>query len=279
MWPGRKRETARDVEADIRYLRDASVRPRIDTESPAATVVSLRSYRVRFHDLRDSDAAPSLDREGFALMPHRSEVADFGDPRQHDVYRAELEELLRARTGSAHVFVSPIVVLRSRNHQRYEEGVITDAVAEAVHADRTDRSVWSEARRTLEHYGIDAMPAGRLVAYNLWRALTPPPQDFPLAVCDLRTVSEEHLVRADSVSNPANGGQSLEFYLATFDPGHRWCYFSDLTRDEVLVFQQFDTAARGPSGCPHTAFRNPHCTAPAATRLSVEARAYVFFAG
>ena len=106
------------------------------------------------------------------------------------------------------------------------------------------------------------------MAYNVWRALTPPPQDFPLALCDLRTVREDHLIRADSVGNPANGGESVEFYLAPFDPGHRWCYFSDLTRDEVLLFKQFDTAASGPSGCPHTAFRDPRCTMPVATRLS-----------
>lgn len=273
----RKRLRKRDVDAEIRYLSDASVRPRIDAENPSATVVSLRAYRVRFHDLRGSAVPPSLDREGFTLVPHRSEVEDFGDSRQHNVYQAEMEALVRATTGSSQVFVSPIVVLRSRNHQQYGDGIIADAVADAVHADRTDRSLGSEVRRTLQHYGIDAIPEGRLVAYNLWRALTPPPQDFPLALCDLRTVRTEHLVRADSVRNPANGGESLEFYLATFDPGHRWCWFSNLTRDEVLMFQQYDTAASGPSGCPHTAFHNPDCTTPAATRLSVEARAYVFF--
>jgi hypothetical protein len=277
MWFGRNREAKGGVEAEIRYLSDASVRPRIDAENPAATVVSFREYRVRFHDLRESPQPPSLEREGFAFLPHRSEVGDFGDPRQHTAYRTELEQLVRTVTGSSQVYVSPIVVLRSSSHQPYQEGVIADAVANAVHADRTDRSVWSEVYRTLRHYDIDAVPEGRVVAYNVWRALTPPPQDFPLALCDLRTVREDHLVRADSIRNPANGGESIEFYLATFDPGHRWCYFSDLTRDEVLLFKQFDTAARGPSGCPHTAFRDPQCTTPLATRLSVEARAYVFF--
>lgn len=273
MWPSRKK---REVEAEIRYLRDASVRPRIDAENPAASVISLRPYRVRFHDLRNASVPPSLDREGFALVPHRSAVTEFGNPEQHAAYRAELEELVRGLTGSCQVFVSPVVVLRSRNHQPYADGVIADAVADAVHSDRTDQSIGFEVQRTLRHYGIDTIPEGRLVAYNVWRALTPPPQDFPLAVCDLRTVREEHLVRADSVRNPANGGETLEFYLALFDPGHRWCWFSNLTRDEVLVFQQYDSAASGAPGCPHTAFRNPDCTMPVATRLSVEARAYVF---
>jgi hypothetical protein len=77
--------------------------------------------------------------------------------------------------------------------------------------------------------------------------------------------------------NPASEGEDVEFYLALFDPVHRWCYFSDLTRDELLVFQQYDTAAAGAPGCPHTAFRDPAATRAATTRRSIEARAYVFF--
>ncbi len=170
-----------------------------------------------------------------------------------------------------------MVVLRSRSHPQYAEGVIADRVADVVHCDRTDRSVWIEARSALEHYRIETPPEGRLVSYNLWRTLTPPPQDFPLALCDLRTIREEHLVRGLSSGNAVNRGQEVEFYLSLFDPGQRWCYFSNLTRDEVLVFQQYDSAASGPSGVLHTAFRDPSCTKPSTTRVSVEARAYVFF--
>jgi hypothetical protein len=232
---------------------------------------------VRVHDVRGADTPPTLDREGFTLLSHRTAVEDFGDLVQHDVYRRELEALVREVTGAPLVFVSPTIVLRSQSHQPYAEGVIADAVAGAVHADRTDQSIGFEVRRTLRHYGVSSIPEGRLMAYNLWRALTPPPQDFPLALCDLRTVREEHLVRTDSIRNAANDGESLEFYLALYDRRHRWCYFSDLTRDEVLMFQQYDTAAADAKGCPHTAFRNPLATAPAVTRLSVEARAYLFF--
>jgi hypothetical protein len=279
MWLARRRASKRaeTVEAAIRYVRDAGVPPRFHAEDPSQRVASLVEHEVRFHDLRDASEAPSLDREGFTMLPHRSKVKDFGDARQHAVYCRELEQLLREVTGAPMVFLSPTVVLRSRNHPRYLEAVIADRVADVVHCDRTDRSVWIEARSALQHYGIDTQPEGRLVSYNLWRALTPPPQDFPLALCDLRTVREEKLVRGLSMGNPVNRGQEIEFYLSLFDPEQRWCYFSNLTRDEVLVFQQFDSAASGPSGCLHTAFRNPSCTKTAATRVSVEARAYVFF--
>lgn len=279
MWPARKSASRRaeTVEAEIRFVRDAGVPPRFDAVDPARRVGALADHGVRFHDLRDADEAPSLDREGFTMLPHRSRVTDFGDAGQHAVYCEELAQLLREVTGSPLVFLSPTVVLRSRSHPRYPDGVIADRVADVVHCDRTDRSVWIEARWALEQYGIDTPPKGRMISYNLWRTLTPPPQDFPLALCDLRTVREERLVRGLSSGNPASRGLEVEFYLSLFDPEQRWCYFSDLTRDEVLVFQQYDSAARGPSGCLHTAFRDPSCTKVATTRASVEARAYVFF--
>ena len=279
MWPARKRasQLAESVEAEIRFVRDASVPPRFHADDPSQRVGSLIERNVRFHDLRDAGEPPSLHREGFTLLRHRSNVTDFGDTRQHAVYCEELAQLLRDVTGSTLVFLSPTLVLRSRSHAQYQDGVVADRVADVVHCDRTDRSVWREAGRALQHYGIDTPPEGRLVSYNVWRPLTPPPQDFPLALCDLRTVREEYLVRGLSTGNPANPADDVEFYLSLFDPDQRWCYFSNLTRDEVIVFQQFDSAASGPSGCLHTAFRDPSCTKTAATRVSVEARAYVFF--
>jgi hypothetical protein len=265
------------VEAEIQYLRDARVRPRIDAYDPEKNVLSLVRHRVRVHDLRNAAEGPSLDREGFMLRRHHSKVADFADGRQHPVYARELELLVRELTGAPLVFVSPKMILRSMRHPRYDGGVIADRVAEVVHADRTDRSVWSEAREAMQHSGTATIPEGRLMSFNIWRALTPPPQDYPLALCDLRTVREEHLVRADSMRNPAGNGEDIEFYVALFDPAHRWCYVSDLCRDEVLVFQQYDTAASGPSGCPHTAFHDPTAGQPAAARISIEARAYALF--
>lgn len=278
MWLGPRRpKRAETVEAELCYISTGLASPRFDATDPARQPVPLAHHQVEFHNLRDAVPAPSLQREGFTMLPHRSEVRDFGDASQHALYCRELEQLLREVTGAPQVFLSPILVLRSRSHPHYPDGVIADRVADVVHSDRTDHSVWIEARWALGHYGIETPPEGRLISYNVWRTLTPPPQDFPLALCDLRSVREEHLVRGVSIGNPVNRGQEVEFYLSLFDPKQRWCYFSDLTRDEVLVFQQYDSAASGPSGCLHTAFRDPSCTKAAETRVSVEARAFAFF--
>lgn len=264
------------VEADIRFVGERGVTPRIDATNPARTVLPLISRTTRFENVRRAAEPPSLAREGFALLPHRTSVEDFDDPSTHAQYCREIDRLLREVTGAEHVFVSPTLVLRSRDHSARGKEVVADHVAGVVHSDRTDQSAWIEARWALDHYGAAPPPAGRLVSYNVWRALTPPPQDFPLALCDLRTVHRDAIVRGVSIGNPANRGLELEFCLSLPDSRQRWCYAPMLTRDEVLVFQQFDSAADGPSGCLHTAFRDPSVTHAAVTRLSVEARAYVF---
>ena len=122
------------------------------------------------------------------------------------------------------------------------------------------------------------MRGARVVAYNLWRAITPPPQNPALALCDLRTVRGDQLVRAESIGGRGAPQARMEFYVLRHDPDHRWCWFSNLQPDELLVFQQFDTAAAGPSGCPHTAFLDPRCPPGAPARASLEARAYAVFA-
>src|SRR5690349_17372151 len=137
------------VEAEIRYLRGGQERPRIDASAPERSSVATEAHRVRFRDLRGAKPMPSLDEEGFTLLEHRSRITDFADAQQSSLYCAELEQLMREVTGSSHVYVSPKLVLRSRDHGHLPTGVITDGVAGMVHSDRTDRSVWSEARGAL----------------------------------------------------------------------------------------------------------------------------------
>ena len=71
--------------------------------------------------------------------------------------------------------------------------------------------------------------------------------DAPLAVCDARTVEAGDLVASD-IFYPERAG---EIYQARYRPGHAWWYFSAMTRDEVLVFKQFDSAPQCASATPH----------------------------
>ena len=60
------------------------------------------------------------------------------------------------------------------------------------------------------------------------------------------------------------------------DPAHRWIFYPQMTRDEVVMFKVHDSRRDGRVrfGC-HSAFKDPHAIDPAAHRESIETRVLV----
>ena len=266
------------VPAVLKYLGCASRRPRADSDDPSRSVMPIVEVPVTARDARKSSPPPSLDAEGFALLAHRSRVDDFGDADQLEtIYLAEVEELVKAATGASHAWALPKPVLRSESHSPDRAaGVIRDSTAPVAHVDYSagaipDLIAAAQGRRP------EAPPLWeRFVLYTVWRSLRAPPQDRPLALCDLRSVDPKDLVPADAIANPGALSYSAEFLMLLPNPRHRWSYFADMLPGEALLFQQLDSATDGPSGCPHTSFALPGSRATAA-RLSIEARVCAFF--
>lgn len=83
---------------------------------------------------------------------------------------------------------------------------------------------------------------------SVWRPLSRPIEDSPLAFCDPRTLSEEDLVAADRVA-PEYAG---EIYYVMSNPKQRWYWLSHQKPEEVAVFLSFDSlcsSAKTPINC------------------------------
>ena len=253
-------------------------RPVANVVDPSQSHLPEVVETVCVEDLRRAKNQPSLAREGFALLPHRSRVTDFTDAAQLDrIHLAEAEAIVRQATGSAHVYALPMPVLRSDDYARIADpGLIATHPAPFVHCDYTDRSIGSTVETVLRRAGLASAPTKRVALYNVWRSLRPPPQERPLAMCDMRTVSEADLIRADCIGNDSTPDEDAEFYFVAPNPVHRWCYFSGMTPDEVLVFRHFDSDLPAPSGSPHVAIHDPRCPPETEPRLSIETRVCVF---
>jgi hypothetical protein len=123
-------------------------------------------------------------------------------------------------------------------------------------------------------------PLRRFAHYNVWRALSPPPQDIPLAVCDARSLAPGDLVEADAVFDVAGVPEwSFEGWVVRYNPLHRWSYFSAMTRDEALVFKTNDSDPSEPHCVAHSAFDDPSCPAGVPPRASIEMRATAYWFG
>lgn len=80
---------------------------------------------------------------------------------------------------------------------------------------------------------------------SVWKSLQGPGNDWPLALCDWRTLDRpsESLVVDVVYSKDFTENESVYY-----NPRHKWYYYKDLEDDEVIVFQQTDSSLPGGGG-------------------------------
>jgi hypothetical protein len=248
-------------------------RPRYYAQDHSRDNLVLDPQSVEIADMRAH--ATSLDREGFTLVPHLSAVPDFRDAE--DVARrhpAEIEELLLAKTGADRVVVTGKAILRFGERSSLSGKLFNSQPARFIHIDISDPT----ARLFAERSRPEGMKLRRFAHYNVWRALSAPPQDVPLAVCDARSLAPGDLALADAVFDAADMPEwSFEGLLVRHNPQHRWCCFSDMTRDEALIFKTNDSDPDVAHHVAHTAFDDPTCPAGVPPRASIEMRAIAYW--
>jgi len=234
---------------------------------------------VIFHDMRKVADAPQLFREGFELIPHKSAVSDFESAEAiADIYLDEVRELLCARLGTPHVFMQQNWVLRAEtrdNSARPLPGgrnAMTMKTGGFVHLDYDEEAARFWARYSLDKLGVAEEPKGRLLVITAWRAISSPPQDKPLALVDRRSVSTDQYI-LEHIQTPL-----LEWngYQISHDEQHRFCWWSGMQPDELILFLQHQDGYGPGSGAPHTAFNHPNCAMDVPPRHSLEVRAYAY---
>ena len=269
----------RTVEATLNYLADMSERPVFHAIEPEKTKLKLEPHNVRITDARGLAEPPSLEREGLALVGHQSSVTDFRDRDQLEGrYLDEVAELVKAISGAPLVCASPGPVARYADRNDEAKAAGTAPAARFVHTDYTDVSAKGYFLPQVMDPDEALRRYRRITIYQTWRALSGPPQDVPLTVCDGRSVQLKDMVTADTILGGDYGrDQSFEYSMCRFNPDHRWLYFSNMRPDEMLVFKGYDFDRARPARLFHTAFEDPSAPADAPPRASIEARAFAFF--
>lgn len=274
---GWARPAARVVHGSVNYAAAMSVRPRYHANDSSRDVLDLDPRLVRIEDVRAPAAAPSLASEGVVLVAHRSAVLDFRDGREVAArHPAEIERLIFELSGADAVIVTGAGVLRFGEKSTDSGRLNNSRPARFIHVDCSNATAAMFAERSRPKG--ESRRARRIAHYNVWRTFSGPPQDVPLAMCDARTVQPGDLVPADAVFDVAGQPEwSFEGLVVRFNPAHRWIYFSNMTREEVIVFKTNDTAPDEPSQVPHSAFDDPTCPPGVPPRSSIEMRAIAYW--
>lgn len=142
----------------------------------------------------------------------------------------------------------------------------------SAHVDQTDAA---GPRRLKLHLGYDmtAFPGKRLQIINIWRPLFGPLEDYPLALCDFRSVNLETDLSPCDLVYPHYIGES---YLLTYNSQHRWFYYSEMEATDIFVVKCYDSVVDGRAKfAPHAAFKHPDSPKSARLRESIELRALV----
>lgn len=253
----------------IAYAGRGVLRPRYYANDHSRDVLDIVPTEM---DLSDGRAqAMTLDAAGFTLAPHRSAVTDFaGREALETLYRPEIIRLVEGLSGADLVLVNSPGIRRFSERSTLSGVLDNSRPARFAHVDVSDATAVEFARR--------AVPAGkelaRCVHYNVWRALSAPPQDVPLAVCDARTVKATDLIAADAVFDaPGKPEWSFEGLVLAHSSRHRWYWYPDMHVHEALVFKTHDSDPQRAHCVPHVAFDNPACAADVPARVSIEMRA------
>lgn len=273
------------IDVPIHYMVDTGETPVFhQTDSPAERI-TMRGVRephaMTIHNARLLAHSFALDVEGFTLANHVTTVGDFYDDAQlTSIYTPELEALIARLTGAVEVVVFDHT-RRSSDAARREERNWRDPVP-LPHSDYTDASAVQRLRDVFGDRADDQLKR-RFAIINVWRSMTGPIEQWPLAICDARSINDD-LMHTIFRTEPHRAEPSFEYARssetrhASFDANHRWYYFPRMTRDEVLLFKNYDTLRDGTARYAlHSAFEDPTGPADPAPRESIESRVFVFY--
>jgi hypothetical protein len=272
------------VLGELWYLApESTVLRRFTAPGASVNTGTYHPYVMPIHNGRPISDQFTLDRNGFVIVEHRSSVSDFTDKDEVDrVYPGEVDEFIKAHTGADRVATLGSMLRRSAAPKEHS----SQPQAALVHDDFSVDGARERARSAYASFFPDGPGFHRALITSLWRVFSPPPQDWPLAICDYTSVGPQEglnnrMYFVDSIPDDlylempedAPGASGFEFL---HNPDHQWWYFPEMTRDEILFFALNDSDQSRAWRVPHTAFfdATAQATQP---RHSIEFRSIAYF--
>jgi hypothetical protein len=275
------------LDVEVIYGRRDAGAPELRSDQPIDAQIQPDTHRIKVRDARPIAGKLSLDREGFILRRHHAvtafepEFVPFNLDRKRDlpaINRRYAEEVLPliAELSGGDLIVPQAGRVTVRATPR--TGLPTsDSTAPLVHLDYTPGAIRDAIALSFGLEGREVPQYRRVALYQTWRALTPPPHDSLLAICDARSVSEgSTMVMQTYTATREAEAEQIEVRLCTYEPDHRWYYFSDMQPDELLIFKGYDSDDPRSASGAHVAFDNP-LAEDSNGRVSVEVRFIIFY--
>ncbi|KAF9552784.1 hypothetical protein CPC08DRAFT_822682 [Agrocybe pediades] len=233
------------------------------------------THAVQIENLRGKEQSVSLDTTGFQYFHHAPSHNSFAsDEEIKEEYYPESVDLIKKLTGA-----TKVVIFDHTIRQR-DPGVADTSKsrqpAPVVHGDQTTISSVGRVHRHLPEPEAAEALKKRFQIINLWRPISVSAYDWPLALCDYRSVKREEDTVPIKLIYPDFEGETLG---VKYSPDYKWKYLYGMTPEEGVLIKCFDSVQDGSVAIftPHTAFEDPATPRDAPYRQSIELRALVFY--
>ncbi|MBT1516788.1 hypothetical protein KIP88_41010 [Bradyrhizobium sp. SRL28] len=237
------------------------------------------SYDVEIRNARPIVDELSLDREGFTLIQRNASWANEPDPElMRDKYLEDMVPFIKSYFNASWVVPKKdaVIVRAAGTPLPAGEGhrpLVRNTVAGFAHVDYSPIAGPMIAAREDQIQGIQIRAYSRLMIIQAWHALSPPPQDFPLAMCDGSSVLDTDLFETVYEGY----GIKHKTWHAHYSPLQRWYYFPEMTSNEFILFKGYDSEdSCNPRGA-HSSFDDRRAYPNAKPRKSVEGRFFVYY--
>ncbi|GJE95895.1 hypothetical protein PsYK624_120860 [Phanerochaete sordida] len=231
--------------------------------------------RVEIENLRGKEDSVSLDTTGFGFFKRPQKYTSFKDDAEIEAeYYPESIALVKELTGASKVVPFDHTIRRHRPGEA-DDGPTKRQPVPYVHVDQTTESSVARVKRHLPESEVPELLKRRFQIINLWRPIGRPAWDWPLALCDYRSIDRTDLVPT-TLRYPDHEGETLS---VRYNPNHKWKYVRGMEPGEFVLIKCFDSRKDGDTAIltPHTAFDDPSKPEGAPLRESIELRLLVFY--
>ena len=144
--------------------------------------------------------------------------------------------LLLVYHGIAHnVFISSAI--RRRRPGQFDDGPDRRQPVSQVHVDQTNKSSVARVHGHLPAADVPKLLEGRFQIINLWRPIANPAIDWPLGLCDYRSVDQSDFFPTALIyPDPDREGETLG---VKYNPNHKWKYLHRMTADEIVLIKWY----------------------------------------
>ncbi|KAG1810576.1 uncharacterized protein BJ212DRAFT_1484153 [Suillus subaureus] len=233
-------------------------------------------HDMQIEDVRGKEELYKLDNAGFQYGREAAKHTSFlNDDEIEREYYPESIDLIKRVTGATRIVIFDHTVRRRRPGEAGDNPGRRQPVS-AAHVDQTPAAATARVHRHLPPTEVPSLLRRRFQIINLWRPISHAAVDWPLALCDFRSVDFEQDLVPVALIYPDHEGET---FGVKYNANHQWKYLNSMTPEEFVLIKCSDSVQDGSVArlTPHTGFQDPNTPEGTPPRESIELRALVFY--